>query len=166
MALSKTYIQPTYPQDMSTRVVDKIAAAGASFTPGTLVVEVSGVVVPCDTDTAVHNTLPAYFVWTDTTQRVDINRVQLDGTRIVMVTCLAGEFKADLATSLFTATPVAGDIIVKSATAGKLDPVSVAEYNTLVGTGTTAAQNLLKVGVVEGPAVRAGSGFWNCTLRT
>ena len=163
MANSKTVVRPYFPKDFSTQLVEKSAAAGAALTPGTLVVEVDGLIVACDTDTALHTTLPVYMVWTDGSSRTDIQVYQLDGTSTEMYTCIAGVVKADVAAAAFSATPVAGDLLLRSATAGLIDPLSEAEYTTLLGTTVAADQRV--VGRVEAVGGRlAGAGFFNCTL--
>lgn len=164
MALSKATLIPYWPKDLHTILVEKESAAGANFTPGTLVVEVSGSVVACDTDTVSHRTLPAYMVWTDGSTRVDTTEYKLDGTTVQLHTCLAGQFKADVKATLFTATPVAGDVIAKSATAGQLDPLDAAQLAALIGSG---AERVVEViGRVEGASRKAGldSTFFNCSF--
>lgn len=160
MALSKDYIRPYLPHDVHTVVTTKRAAAAATFTPGTVVVESGGLVVECDLDTALHGTLPAYITWTDLANRRDINVYNLDGSQEKMVECFALDFKADVATSCFTATPVAGDLIVRSQTAGKLSPVTEAEFAAAPYSGNTR----LLLGRVEGASHRGDSGFWACTF--
>jgi len=167
MALSKTYVRPYRPNDMSTVQREKVAADGSGFTPGTLVVEVSGLLVECDTDTAVHKTLPAYLVWTDGSTRQDISTYESDGTQVEMYTVLGGNIRADLAASLFTATPVAGDTLVRSATAGKIDPLDAAELADLLNEAETTglASNVTQIiGVCEGASHFGNSGFYNCSL--
>lgn len=104
------------------------------------------------------------MVWTDGSTRQDILEYELDGTVVEQYTCLAGKVKVDLHADLFTATPAVGDIITKSATAGKLDPLSLSEYVTLLG--TSAGNDILVVGRVEGAGRKKGlsASFWNCSL--
>lgn len=170
MALSKETLIPYWPKNMFDTVVEKTSASTGTalvahaFTPGTLVVEISGKIVACDTDTTSHKTLPAYMVWTDGSTRQDILEYELDGTVVEQYTCLAGKFKADLHADLFTSTPQAGFVIMRSATAGKLNVVSLADYTTLLG--TSAGNDLLVVGRVEGAGRKKGlsASFWNCSL--
>lgn len=152
MALSKEFIRPYAPKDFSTMLLEKKSVDGADFTPGTLVAEVNNLIVACDTDVAQHETAPAFMVWTDGSTRVDTVYEQLDGTLLQLHTCIGGQFKADCNVSLFTATPVAGDVIAKSATAGKLDPLDSAELATLLASPEDETHI---VGRVNGSARRA-----------
>ncbi len=163
MALSKDVIRPIWPKDFSTILREGRSVDGADFAPGTLVVRVNGLLVACDTDTALHKTLPAELVWTDGATRVDLARVELDGTDRQEHTCMAGQFMAECAASMFTATPAAGDVLVKSATAGQIDPLDATELATFV-TGETDAllAELQVVGRVVGDADLAGTGFYLC----
>lgn len=162
MALSKATVIPYWPKDLHTILVEKESAAGANFTPGTLVVEVSGEVVACDTGTALHEHLPAYMVWTDGSTRVDTTEYKLDGTTVQLHTCLAGQFKADVKATLFTATPNPGDMIGKSSTAGLLIPLNAAAVAALIAAG----DSFQIIGRVEGASRKAGldSTFFNCSF--
>jgi hypothetical protein len=164
MALSKTYVRVLVPNDLENQTRSLRAASGSAFTPGTLIVRVAGLAVACDTDTAVHKTLPVEMIWTDGSRFDASPRYELDGSVVEEYATLTGNIVADLAVGLFTATPVAGDVIVKSATAGKLDPLDATELAALVtadGAGLVMTQT---VGRVVGAAERAGAGFYNCVL--
>ncbi|NIQ11570.1 MAG: hypothetical protein GWO23_18790, partial [Gammaproteobacteria bacterium] len=67
------------------------------------------------------------MVWTDGATRVDLERFELDGTKRQEHTTIAGKFIAEVTAALFTATPAAGDVITKSATAGLMDPLDSTE---------------------------------------
>lgn len=162
--LSKTRIRPYGPKHIDQFVQVFKAAEGANFTPGTCVVLVSDRLVACDRDTATHKVLPAYLVWEDGSTRFDLGPVyNLDGTKYTHYTCFGSQILADLGADCFTATPEAGDTIVRSATAGKLDPLSAAELATLLGSDVENYQ--LVLGVVQGPSFFGNSGMWNCSLK-
>lgn len=165
MALSKTYVRVISPSDLENQTRSVRAADGSSFTPGTLVVRQSGKIVACDTDTAAHKLLPVEMVWTDGSERFDASpRYELDGTVVEEYTTLQGHFVADLAASLFTAVPVAGDILAKSATAGKIDPLDATQLAALVTADAAGLASMQIIGKVIGAAERAGAGFYNCSL--
>jgi hypothetical protein len=162
--LSKTRIRPYGPKHIDQFVQVYKAAHGAGFTPGTLVVLVNNRLVACDTDSALHKELPAFLTWEDGSTRFDMGPVyEKDGTKHDHYTCFVGEILADLGADCFTATPEAGDTLVKSATAGKIDPLSAAELATLMGTDVENYQ--LKIGVVQGPSFFGSSGMYNCKLK-
>lgn len=153
MALSKERINPIWPKDFSTILREGRSAQGANFAAGTLVVRVGGLFVACDTDVALHKELPAELVWTDGTSRVDLERYQLDGTVVQEHTAMAGKVICECAAAMFTATPAAGDVLTKSATAGSMDPLDATE----LGVFTTNPEDMLQVvGRVVGDAGRAG----------
>lgn len=163
MALSKDKVRPYFPKDLSHVIVNKKAATATSLTAGDLVVEVSGQIVLCDTGTAVHKTLPPYMVWTDGT-RTDISEIELDGTEVNNFECLSGHVKADLHDDLFVTSPAAGNVLIKSGTAGKIDHQTASAFATSVG--TSADHVLLVVGRCESTSQRLESdaNFYNCTL--
>jgi hypothetical protein len=159
--LSKARIRPYWPKqfDQFTEVFK--AATTQNFTPGTLVTVINGLLVPCDTDTAIHQRLPAFMVWEDGSTRHDVGPVyNRDGTSYDNYTCFVGDVLADASAELFTATPEAGDTLVKSATAGKIDPLDAAQLATLLGSDVENAQ--LVIGVVLGSSKFGNSGFYSC----
>lgn len=162
--LSKTRIRPYGPKHIDQFVQVYKAAADAAFTPGTCVVLVNDRLVACDRDTALHLRLPAYLVWEDGSTRFDVGPVyNLDGTTYSHYTCFVGEILADLGADCFTATPEAGDTLVKSATAGKIDPLDATELATLLGSDVENMQ--LVLGVVQGASFFGNTGMWNCKLK-
>lgn len=160
MALSKDTMRPLWPKDFSTIIRDGVSASGANFSPGTLVVRVDGLFVACDAAVALHKTLPVEMVWTDGQTRLDLERYELDGTKLQGHTTACGKFIAEIASTVFTSTPNPGDILTKSATAGKIDPIDAATFNSLES-GDALAQ-LLVVGRCVGNAELSGSGFHLC----
>lgn len=160
MALSKETFRPIFPKDMHNNVRVGRAAADSDFVAGTLVVRVNDLYVACDTDTAVHKTLPVEIIWEDGTTRVDLDRYELDGTAVQEYTTLVGNVVAEVATSRFTATPVAGDVIAKSATAGSFDPLDTTELASLDTADGSQLANLQLIGRVVGAG--RSSGFWLC----
>lgn len=163
MALSKDTLRPIWPKDFSTILREGKSVDGANFAPGTLVTRIGGLLVATDTDSALHKTLPCEMVWTDGATRFDLQRYELDGSVRQEHTNLVGKFIADVSAGLFTATPDAGDVLVKSATAGKIDPLDETEWTTLFGDGSAA--DLLQfqvVGRCVGAAALAGAGFYLC----
>lgn len=169
MALSKDTVRPYWPKKLEHFVVEKEAADGAGFTPGTVVVEVSGNIVGVDLNESLHLELPCYMVWTDGSTRVDIEYINSSGTTKEMYTCLAGQFKADVLadTTLFVSAPVAGDTLVKSdstsgGAAGKMEPLNSSELASRLGTDV---ENYLSVlGRVEGDARSGDANFVNCSF--
>lgn len=159
--LSKERIRPYWPKQFDQFTEIYKAATDADFTPGTLVVAVNGLLVACDRDTAIHQALPAFMVWEDGSVRHDVGPVyNRDGTSYDNYTVFVGDVLADASAELFTATPEAGDKIVKSATAGKLDPLDAAQYATLVGSDVENTQ--LVVGTVIGASKFGKAGFYSC----
>jgi len=163
--LSKDRIRPIHPKDFSTIVREGRSADGANFTPGTLVVRVAGLFVACDGDLALHQRLPAEMIWTDGSSRFDLQRYDLDGTVRQEHTAIATTFIAEASADLFTATPEAGDVLVKAGTAaaGLMDPMNAAEFAAFVTGSTDAAlASLQVVGRCVGDADLAGVGYYLC----
>jgi hypothetical protein len=159
--LSKERIRPYWPKQFDQFTQVRKAAVDAAFTPGTLVTLVDGLLVRCATGVAVHQRLPAMMVWEDGASRHDVGPVyNRDGTSHSNYTCFVGDVAADASAELFTAVPVAGDTIVKSATPGKLDPLDAAQLATLLGSDVENEQ--LIVGSVLGASQFGKSGFYDC----
>lgn len=159
MALSKDTLVPIWPKDFSTILREGRAADASGFSPGDVVVRINGLLVACDTDSSLHTELPAEMVWIDGTTRQDISRYELDGTVVEEYTTIAGKFIAEVTADLFTTMPEAGDVITKSTTAGKLDPLDATELATFTGEPEVMLQ---VVGRVVGDANLAGTGFYLC----
>lgn len=159
--LSKERIRPYWPKQFDQFTQVRKAATTANFTPGTLVTLVDGLLVAVATGTAIHQRLPAMMVWEDGSTRHDVGPVfNRDGSSYDNYTCFVGDVMADASADLFTATPAAGDTIVKSATAGKLDPLDAAQLATLLGSDVENEQ--LIVGSVLGASQFGKSGFYDC----
>lgn len=127
MANSKATMTPYFPKDFSTQLVEAKAAAGADHTPGDIVVvdNATNQTILCDGSLDLHNALPKLMVWTDSSSRQDVDIIRLDGTLEQSETCVGGQFKADVAVSLFTVAPSPGDFIIASVTVpGRLDPIA------------------------------------------
>lgn len=159
MAKSKDTVIPFFPKDLSNQIMELKAASGADHTPGQIVVvdNATNLSILADADTALHTRLPKYMVWTDSSSRVDQEVYQLDGTLVQTETCISGQFKADVAVSLFSTAPSPGDYIVCSSTAGALDVVAVVPTDALT-----------VIGRVEGDArkepLRGSGNFVSCSF--
>lgn len=158
---SKDRIRPHWPKQFDQFTEIFKSAEGADFTPGTLVVPVNNLLVKCDRSIALHQSLPALMVWEDGSVRHDVGPLyNRDGTAYDNYTCFVADIIADASADLFTAVPEAGDKIVKSTTPGKMDPLSAAEYATLVGSDVENTQ--LVVGTVIGTSKYGASGYYSC----
>ncbi len=159
MANSKDTMTPYFPKDLSTQLVELKAASGADHTPGQVVIvdNATNQSILCDGTLALHNAVPKYMVWTNSATRTDVEIYRLDGTLEQSETCLAGQFKADVAVSLFTSAPSPGDFIIPSLTVpGRLDPVAA------------PADPLDVIGRVQGDArketLRGSGTFVDCSF--
>lgn len=162
---SKERIVPILPRDMSNIQREGVAAPGSAFTPGTLVVRKDGKLIACnlaDADgptAALCAIAPVEIVWTDGSTRVDVERIELDGTKTEQYTTLAFDFMAEVDVTLFTATPLEGEFLTKSSTAGKMDPLTLAELNALGGAEVDSRH------LVVGSVIGAGSKPGKYTVR-
>jgi hypothetical protein len=96
--------------------------------PGALVMRVGNELIPVDTSEAgLHLYAPVEVVWTDGTKRQDIMRTLLDGSEVLELTTIAFDCMAEVDVSLFTDTPAEGDYMVRSATAGQIEPMTLTE---------------------------------------
>jgi hypothetical protein len=161
MAKSKDFILPFWPKDFSNIIREGKGADSVAFRPGDLVVRDGSNLLVLADESNINE--PKQVVWTDIANRFDVDGFELDGTAFKRVTVVEGEFQADCnIASMFTGdTPAIGDIVLPSATPGKLVAMTTAEAKAggVTGGATDGVVEGLQVGRIVGEAEISGSGF-------